>query len=80
MYNPSYCRDEDKSIMHLKPVQEKIAISYLKKENKNKRAGGVAQVIECSSSKQEALGSIPGAEQKNKTTSKKITTKSKYHP
>jgi hypothetical protein len=47
-YNPSY-GDRGKRISSLSPAREKLGRSYLKnnqKQNINKRAGSVAQMIE----------------------------------
>jgi hypothetical protein len=56
--NPSYSGGRSRRIMSLRPNWAKLVRSYLKNKNISKRAGGMAQVVECLPSIHKALGSI----------------------
>jgi hypothetical protein len=55
-YNPSYSRGSGKRIASLRPTQAKVKKTLSQEQNKNKRAGGIPQVVECLPGKNKALG------------------------
>jgi hypothetical protein len=46
-YNPSYCGDGRKKDLKVEASLGKGSEILYQKQNKNKRAGGMAQVVEC---------------------------------
>jgi hypothetical protein len=67
--NPSYLGRTGRRITISRPAQEKLVRLYLqkKKKCKNKRTGGLAQVLELLSNMGKGLGSIPGLLKKHGT-------------
>jgi hypothetical protein len=57
--NPSYSVARGRMVTRSRTTEAKLARLYFKNKNTNKSHGGMADVIEPSSSMHEALGSIP---------------------
>jgi hypothetical protein len=56
--NPSYSGRRGRKVMSLRPAQAKVVLRLCLK-NKNKRSGGIVQVVEYMLSVDKALGLIP---------------------
>jgi hypothetical protein len=66
--NPSYSGGQGQEDQASRPVWAKKGRHYLKKYSTQKRAGRVAQVVECFLNKHEALNSKTPVPQKKKKT------------
>jgi hypothetical protein len=63
-YNLSYSGDGSRRIKVWRLAQSKLARPFLKNKIQNKKASGLAQVVESLPNMYKALGSVPSTEKK----------------